>query len=71
MAAPAKAPAKGAKPASKGKSYNVRNVFEKQGAKSVAKNKTCPKCGPGMFMASHKDRVYCGNCHYTEFTGRK
>jgi len=31
------------------------------------KNKFCPKCGPGVFMAKHKDRYTCGNCHYTEF----
>ncbi len=30
------------------------------------KNKFCPKCGPGIFMASHKDRNHCGNCGYTE-----
>jgi len=28
----------------------------------------CPKCGPGTFMAVHKDRVSCGCCGYTEFT---
>lgn len=26
----------------------------------------CPKCGDGFFLAEHKDRVYCGNCHYLE-----
>jgi len=31
-----------------------------------AKNKFCPKCGPGTMLANHKDRLYCGNCHYTE-----
>jgi len=71
MAAPAKAPAKGAKPAAKGKKYSVRNVFAKEGNKLTAKNKTCPKCGPGMYMAGHKDRVYCGNCHYMEITAKK
>ncbi|KAJ2677823.1 ubiquitin-40S ribosomal protein S27a [Coemansia spiralis] len=27
----------------------------------------CPSesCGAGVFMASHKDRQYCGNCHLT------
>ncbi len=64
------APTKG-KPAAKGKKYNVRNVFEKQGTTLNSKNKTCPKCGPGMYLGAHKDRVYCGMCHYTEFTGKK
>jgi small subunit ribosomal protein S27Ae len=30
------------------------------------KNKFCPKCGPGVFMAEHKDRVACGRCGYME-----
>ncbi|MFH1802009.1 MAG: 30S ribosomal protein S27ae [archaeon] len=29
--------------------------------------KTCPRCGPGNFLADHKTRVFCGKCHYTEF----
>lgn len=31
-----------------------------------AKGKTCPKCGAGTFLAEHKDRLYCGKCHYME-----
>ena len=31
-----------------------------------AKNKSCPKCGPGVFMAAHKDRLVCGTCSYVE-----
>lgn len=27
--------------------------------------KVCPQCGPGIFMATHFDRVYCGKCHLT------
>ena len=25
----------------------------------------CPECGPGTFMATHFDRIYCGKCHVT------
>ncbi|MBU0614742.1 MAG: 30S ribosomal protein S27ae [Nanoarchaeota archaeon] len=32
------------------------------------KNKFCPKCGPGVFLAKHKDRLVCGSCHYMEKT---
>lgn len=27
--------------------------------------KQCPNCGPGTFMATHFDRVYCGKCANT------
>ena len=30
------------------------------------KNRFCPKCGSGIMLAEHKDRFYCGKCHYTE-----
>jgi len=35
------------------------------------KNKTCPKCGTGVFMAQHKDRSTCGKCSYTEFNKKE
>merc|ERR1711977_819481 len=25
----------------------------------------CPQCGPGIFMAAHADRTYCGRCGIT------
>ena len=28
--------------------------------------KFCPKCGPGVFLGDHKDRVACGKCGYME-----
>ena len=31
----------------------------------------CPKCGPGVFIAEHKDRRSCGKCNYTEFKEKK
>jgi small subunit ribosomal protein S27Ae len=27
--------------------------------------KPCPNCGPGLYMAKHWDRFYCGTCHTT------
>ena len=39
--------------------------------KGKIKNKSCPKCGAGFFMAGHKDRIYCGRCHYAEFISKK
>ena len=34
----------------------------------VQRKKTCPRCGLGIFLAVHKDRLSCGRCKYTEFT---
>ncbi|WP_048150030.1 30S ribosomal protein S27ae [Palaeococcus ferrophilus] len=37
------------------------------GDKVERKKKFCPRCGPGVFMAEHKDRWSCGRCGYTEW----
>ncbi len=37
----------------------------------LKRSKFCPKCGPSFFLAEHKDRLYCGFCHYTEFASKK
>ncbi len=34
---------------------------------TIKRRKFCPKCGPGVFLAEHKDRFSCGKCGYTEF----
>lgn len=34
---------------------------------NVEKRKNCPRCGPGVFLASGQGRSHCGKCHYTEF----
>lgn len=33
--------------------------------------KQCPQCGPGIFMATHFDRVYCGKCTTTYLVSRE
>ncbi len=35
--------------------------------KVVRSHKFCPKCGSGVFLANHKDRLSCGKCNYTEW----
>ncbi|MBP2146869.1 small subunit ribosomal protein S27Ae [Methanofollis sp. W23] len=42
--------------------------FKVEGDKAAPQRKYCPRCGPGVFMAQHKDRLACGKCGYTEFT---
>ncbi|MEK6934790.1 MAG: 30S ribosomal protein S27ae [Nanoarchaeota archaeon] len=34
----------------------------------LIRGKTCPKCGASYFLAEHKNRLFCGKCHYTEFS---
>lgn len=48
----------------------IWNTYEKKGEALSRKNRSCPKCGEGFFMARHKDRETCGQCKYTEF-GKK
>jgi ubiquitin-small subunit ribosomal protein S27Ae len=48
----------------KSKFYDTSNGVIKRTAKF------CPKCGPGVFLAEHKDRVNCGACGYTEMKGK-
>ena len=37
----------------------------------VEAEKFCSRCGPGIFLAKHKNRLYCGRCHYTEFVSNE
>jgi small subunit ribosomal protein S27Ae len=41
--------------------------FSLDGEKATLQRRYCPRCGAGVVMAEHKDRVACGRCGYTEF----
>jgi ubiquitin-small subunit ribosomal protein S27Ae len=45
---------------------SIHTKYEISGESVKPKNKTCPKCGPGVFLAKHKDRETCGKCGYME-----
>jgi len=45
--------------------------YDKKGDVVERKNRFCPKCGPGVFLARHADRSHCGHCGYTEFVKEK
>jgi len=49
------------------KAKQVWKYFKVEGDKLVKLKKECPKCGPGVYMAEHKDRWSCGKCGYTEW----
>jgi len=44
-----------------------KDYFKLEGTKLTRTRRHCPKCGPGVFMAEHPNRVACGKCGYTEF----
>ncbi len=41
--------------------------YEVNEDKIERKGRFCPRCGEGVFMAEHENRVSCGNCGYTEW----
>jgi small subunit ribosomal protein S27Ae len=43
------------------------SAYKVESGKAVLERKFCPRCGPGVVMAEHKDRTACGRCGYTEF----
>ncbi len=47
-----------------------REIFKVEGDKIVRLRRNCPKCGDGVFLAEHKDRLSCGACGYTEFKSK-
>lgn len=49
----------------------LSSLYEIKNGTLSRKTKFCPKCGAGVYLAVHKDRLYCGRCGYTEFTGKK
>ncbi len=44
-----------------------RQLYAVEGEKVARQRRFCPRCGPGVFLAEHKDRFSCGKCGYTEF----
>ncbi|EMR73306.1 ribosomal protein S27AE [Thermoplasmatales archaeon SCGC AB-539-N05] len=48
-----------------------RDMFKVEDDKIVRLRKNCPKCGVGVFLAEHNNRLSCGACGYTEFKSEK
>ena len=68
----------GGKPKDKKVAAKVKKEGKKQGAlyeisgdTIKRKNMSCPKCGPGVFMGKHKNRVVCGRCGYAEYSSKE
>ena len=41
-------------------------LYEAKGDTLTRTHKSCPKCGPGTFLANHENRRSCGKCGYSE-----
>ena len=46
-------------------------LYKIEDSKVVRLRTICPKCGDGIFLGEHNNRLSCGKCGYTEFKGRK
>ena len=57
---PKKPKPKNKKPSKRYEKYSIKDG-------KIERKPTCPKCGAAIFLAHHKNRVYCGKCGYTEF----
>ncbi|MBW2982192.1 30S ribosomal protein S27ae [Candidatus Woesearchaeota archaeon] len=53
------------------RSVKPHTLYEISGSTIKSKNKSCPKCGKGYCLAKHSNRLTCGKCGYTEFTGKE
>ena len=66
MAKTKKALKKGKKPHKNQPASKKYKKYKIEGDK-ITREKNCPRCGPGIFMAKHAERENCGKCGYTEF----
>ena len=61
---------KGKKP-HKNKPTSKRYTHYKSDGSSFKRSRMCPRCGAGIFLANHGNRLHCGKCNYTEFLEKK
>jgi small subunit ribosomal protein S27Ae len=45
----------------------VGSYYQLSGDSIKARKSVCPRCGNGVFLAEHSNRLSCGKCGYTEF----
>jgi len=49
----------------------ISKFYEISGDTIKRKRQACPRCGAGVFLAEHADRLSCGKCGYSEFKSQK
>lgn len=70
MADKKEAPKKSA-PVKKKAGSKLHKLYTILGDKISHKNRSCPKCGQGTFLANHATRLVCGKCQYVEYVSKK
>lgn len=61
----------------KGKKKHTNKPTSKKHSKytvegdAVKRARSCPRCGPGIFLSLGGGRAYCGKCHFTEFAKKE
>lgn len=43
-----------------------RTLYDTSSGSAVRLRKSCPRCGSGVFLAKHSNRLSCGKCGYAE-----
>jgi small subunit ribosomal protein S27Ae len=56
------------RPKSKKKHTKIKvwKFYKVEAGKVTRKNEHCPRCGEGTFLASYKNRKYCGKCGWSQ-----
>lgn len=57
----------GKKPHKNNPTSKKYRMFKIDGDK-ITRERSCPRCGPGVFLMKASNRAYCGRCRYTEFS---
>lgn len=47
---------------------NVWKLYKIEGGKAIRRNEVCPRCGAGTFLATYRNRSYCGKCGWSKIT---
>jgi len=55
----------------KHESIKVSKYYVSKGENLERNREFCPRCGPGIWLSKHKERLYCGKCGYTSIGGKK
>jgi small subunit ribosomal protein S27Ae len=45
----------------------IYKFYDIKGEKLTRLRKECPRCGRGVFLGEHRDRLTCGKCGYTSY----